>query len=40
LIKYINSVLWRVMKCLSYIEDALCLKVKTSLRANWKKKVL
>jgi len=27
LIKYIKSVLWRVAKCLSYIEDARCLKV-------------
>jgi hypothetical protein len=28
LIKYIQSVLWRVAKCLCYIEDAGCLKVK------------
>ena len=28
LIKYIKSVLWRVAKCLSYIEDARCLKVQ------------
>jgi len=28
LIKYIKSVLWRVVKCLSYIEEARCLKVK------------
>ena len=28
LIKYIKSILWRVAKCLSYIEDAQCLKVK------------
>jgi len=28
LIKYIRSVLWRVVKRLSYIEDAQCLKVK------------
>ena len=28
LIKYIKSVLWRVAKCLSYIEQARCLKVK------------
>ena len=28
LIKYIKSVLWRVGKCLSYIEEARCLKVK------------
>jgi hypothetical protein len=27
LIKYIKSVLWRVAKGLSYIEDARCLKV-------------
>jgi hypothetical protein len=31
LIKYIKSVLWRVAKQPSYIEDARCLKVKTSL---------
>jgi len=29
LIKYIKSVFWRVVKCLSYIEDARCLKVNT-----------
>ena len=28
LIKYIKSVLWRVAKCLSFIEEARCLKVK------------
>ena len=28
LIKYIKSVLWRVAKRLSYIEDARCVKVK------------
>jgi len=28
LIKYMKSVLWRVVKRLSYIEDAQCLKVK------------
>ena len=28
LIKYIKSLLWRVAKCLSYTEDARCLKVK------------
>jgi len=28
LIKYTNSVLWRVAKRLSYIEDARCLKVQ------------
>ena len=27
LIKYIKSVLWSVAKCLSYIEEARCLKV-------------
>ena len=27
MIKYIKSVLWRVAKCLSYIEEARCLKV-------------
>ena len=31
LIKYIKSVLWRVAKCLSYTEEARCLKVKRSL---------
>jgi len=30
LIKYIKSVLWRVAKCLSYIEEARCLKVNSS----------
>ena len=28
LIKYTKSLLWRVAKCLSYIEEARCLKVK------------
>jgi len=28
LIKYIKSVLWRVAKCLSFIDDTGCLKVK------------
>ena len=28
LIKYIKIVLWRVAKCLSYIEEVQCLKVK------------
>jgi len=27
LIKYIKSILWRVAKCLLYIEEARCLKV-------------
>jgi len=31
LIKYIKSVFWRVAKCLSYIEEARCLKVKTGV---------
>jgi len=30
LIKYIKSVLWRVVKRLSYTEDAQCLKVNWS----------
>ena len=30
LVKYIKSVLWRVAKRLSYMEDARCLKVKYS----------
>jgi len=41
LIKYIKSVLWRVVKRLSYIEDARCLKVKPgALRGSsdlWKR---
>jgi len=28
LIKYIKSILWTAAKCLSYTEDARCLKVK------------
>ena len=35
LIKYIKSVLWRVAKRLSYIEDARCLKVKTPFIVVW-----
>jgi len=31
LIKYTKSILWRVAKRLSYVEDARCLKVKN----NW-----
>jgi hypothetical protein len=31
LIKYIKSVLWRVAKCLSYIEEARCLKVNITV---------
>ena len=31
LIKYIESILWRVAKLLSYIEDARCLKVNEFL---------
>jgi len=31
LIKYIKSILWRVAKRLSYIQDARCLKVKIML---------
>jgi len=31
LIKYTKSVLWRVVKRLSYIQDARCLKVKSVL---------
>jgi hypothetical protein len=33
LIKYIKSVLWRVVKRLSYIEEARCLKVKSNFKA-------
>ena len=32
LIKYIKTVLCRVAKCLAYIEDARCLKVKLLIR--------
>jgi len=32
LIKYIKSVLWRVAKRLSNVEDARCLKVKVDLK--------
>ena len=35
MIKYIKSVLWRVAKCLSYIEEAPCLKVKIEIRRMW-----
>ena len=31
LIKYIKSILWRVVKRLSYIQDAWCLKVKVEV---------
>jgi hypothetical protein len=34
LIKYIKSVLWRVAKCLSYIEEARCPKVKMLAAIN------
>ena len=34
LIKYIKSVLWKVAKRLSYIEDARCLKVKMNFKAR------
>jgi len=35
LIKYIKSVLWRAAKCLSYIEEARCLKVNTCWIKVW-----
>ena len=35
LIKYIKSVLWRVAKCLSYIEEARYLKVKLAVFTNY-----
>ena len=35
LIKYIKSILWRVAKCLSYIGEARCLKVKPLSRTTW-----
>ena len=31
LIKYIKSVVWRVVKRLSYIQDARCLKVNVTV---------
>ena len=31
LVKYIKSVLWKVVKRLSYIEEARCLKVKRTI---------
>ena len=34
MIKYIKSVLWRVAKCLSYIEEARCLKVNEDITAE------
>ena len=34
LIKYVKSVLWRVVKRLSYIQDARCLKVKQLLKLS------
>jgi len=34
LIKYIKSILWRVAKRLSYIEDARCLKVNKLLGSS------
>jgi len=35
LIKYIKSVLWRAAKCLSYIEEVRCLKVKIGTENIW-----
>jgi len=40
LIKYIKSVLWRVAKCLSYIEEARCLKVNVVQRMTAEQIVL
>ena len=40
LFKYIKSVLWRVAKRLSYIEDARCLQVKLRLQLKNSKKLL
>ena len=34
LIKYIKSVLWRVAKRLSYVEDARCLRVKSRIQST------
>jgi len=40
LIKYIKSVLWSVAKCLSYIEEARCLKVNYSIHGACLRMVL
>ena len=40
LIKYIKSVFWRVVKCLSYIEEARCLKVNTQYTSRFAVAVL
>jgi hypothetical protein len=40
LIKYIKSVLWRVAKCLSYIEEARCLKVNYAIHGACLRMVL
>ena len=40
LIKYIKSVLWRVAKCLSYIEEVRCLKVKLQKPEMYKMSVI
>ena len=40
LIKYIKSVLWRVAKCLSYIEEARCLKVKNPADSSSSEKII
>ena len=38
MIKYIKSVLWRVAKRLSYIQNARCLKVNIKLELNFVKR--
>ena len=40
LIKYIKSVLWGVAKCLSYIEEARCLKVNYAINGACLRMVL
>ena len=40
LIKYIKSVLWRVAKRLSYIEDSRCLKVKIASQCVEDKQII
>ena len=37
LFKYIKSVLWRVAKCLSYIEEARCLEVNANITEDDRK---
>ena len=40
LIKYIKSMLWRIAKCLSYIEEVWCLKVNYAIHGACLRMVL